>query len=410
MERRRDPRTIVTPYAFQVHPDLLGVPLATPWQRLAAIGIDLVLIALLSQASGFLLALAIAGSLLWMSTRPATRVIFARTLQVAVGCLGVLVLAVTLLVLWFGPWSGRGGDLPDLVPGLLPEAAGTARGARDVQGVDVGTLLSTLGGVRGFRTASGAEDAQRQAAIIAERLLAAGLGRRDVQEFLMEMMPRDAPWADAAGEIVAAAVRQAEVGPEAVAGPEASPGPETAGVVPPPAGEGTGAVEAPLPDTVARLEAALAELRAELDRTGADLHRTREALREAQRSSGFFAWLWNLIDDSVLGFGWGAIYLTVFHTWWRGQSVGKRLLGIRVVMLDKRPLNWWLSFERVGGYAAGLATGLLGFAQIFWDPNRQAIHDKVSETVVIQDRRPRVPGPWISGEAGATGADAPTGA
>jgi hypothetical protein len=58
-------------------------------------------------------------------------------------------------------------------------------------------------------------------------------------------------------------------------------------------------------------------------------------------------------------------------------------------------LNWWLSFERAGGYAAGFATGLLGFAQIFWDPNRQAIHDKVSETIVIQDGQQPVPGPWI---------------
>ena len=71
-------------------------------------------------------------------------------------------------------------------------------------------------------------------------------------------------------------------------------------------------------------------------------------------------------------------------------------------MIDKRPLNWWLSFERAGGYAAGFATGLLGFAQIFWDPNRQAIHDKVSETIVIQDGKEPVPGPWI-GEGKASG-------
>jgi hypothetical protein len=41
-------------------------------------------------------------------------------------------------------------------------------------------------------------------------------------------------------------------------------------------------------------------------------------------------------------------------------------------------------FGRYGGYGAGFATGLLGFLQIYWDPNRQAIQDKISATVVIK--------------------------
>ena len=71
--------------------------------------------------------------------------------------------------------------------------------------------------------------------------------------------------------------------------------------------------------------------------------------------------------------------------------------GLLIGLLDtyRRLSRWWLSFERAGGYAAGFATGLLGFAQIFWDPNRQAIHDKVSETIVIQDGKAPLPGPWI---------------
>ena len=40
--------------------------------------------------------------------------------------------------------------------------------------------------------------------------------------------------------------------------------------------------------------------------------------------------------------------------------------------------------------AAGLATGLLGFIQIYWDANRQAIHDKISATVVIDIRKARL--------------------
>jgi uncharacterized RDD family membrane protein YckC len=41
-----------------------------------------------------------------------------------------------------------------------------------------------------------------------------------------------------------------------------------------------------------------------------------------------------------------------------------------------------------------VATGTLGFLQIYWDANRQAIHDKVAGTVVIRDGVPKVPGNW----------------
>jgi hypothetical protein len=59
-----------------------------------------------------------------------------------------------------------------------------------------------------------------------------------------------------------------------------------------------------------------------------------------------------------------------------------------------RPVTWWHTFERAGEYAAGVATGTLGFLQIYWDPNHQAIHDKVAGTVVIWDGVPKVPRNW----------------
>jgi hypothetical protein len=50
-------------------------------------------------------------------------------------------------------------------------------------------------------------------------------------------------------------------------------------------------------------------------------------------------------------------------------------------------MTLWTGFERFGGYAAGLVTGLLGFAQVYWDRNRQMIHDKIVETVVVREQR-----------------------
>lgn len=98
-----------------------------------------------------------------------------------------------------------------------------------------------------------------------------------------------------------------------------------------------------------------------------------------------FAWLKGLIEDLGIGFGWAAFYFTMFTAIWHGQTPGKKLLRIRVIQLDGTPLSVWDSFGRYGGYGAGIATGLLGFAQIYWDPNRQAIHDKISATIVIND-------------------------
>jgi hypothetical protein len=95
-------------------------------------------------------------------------------------------------------------------------------------------------------------------------------------------------------------------------------------------------------------------------------------------------WIQGLMSELGLGLGWAALYFSVFTAWWRGQTIGKRLLGIEVVRLDGNYPNLWESFGRYGGYGAGLATGLLGFLQIFWDPNRQAIQDKISETLVLR--------------------------
>ena len=94
-------------------------------------------------------------------------------------------------------------------------------------------------------------------------------------------------------------------------------------------------------------------------------------------------WIKGIIAELGLGFGWAALYYSVFTAWFNGKTPGKRVMNIRVLKLDGSGLSLWESFGRYGGYGAGLATGLLGFLQICWDPNRQAIQDKISETLVI---------------------------
>jgi uncharacterized RDD family membrane protein YckC len=142
-------------------------------------------------------------------------------------------------------------------------------------------------------------------------------------------------------------------------------------------------------DTLRALEAEIERLRDETRDARRELARAEDELDEAG-SSGLFSWLAGLVDDLGLGFGWAALYTTVLLSATNGQTLGKRLLGIRVRRLDGQPLNWWVAFERAGGYAAGFATGLLGFAQVYWDANRQCIHDRIVGTVVVRDGAPRV--------------------
>jgi uncharacterized RDD family membrane protein YckC len=91
-------------------------------------------------------------------------------------------------------------------------------------------------------------------------------------------------------------------------------------------------------------------------------------------------------NDLGLTFGWIGVYFTLFLAWWNGYTPGKWLMGIRVLRLNGKRMSLWPAFERFGGYAASIATGLLGFAQIYWDPNRQGMHDHIAQTVVIRVR------------------------
>lgn len=94
-------------------------------------------------------------------------------------------------------------------------------------------------------------------------------------------------------------------------------------------------------------------------------------------------------DELGIGFGWAIVYFSMVPVWLPGQTLGKKLFGLRVVELTGKPLTAMVCLKRYGGYAAGMATGMLGFAQVLWDSNRQAIQDKTAHTVVIDLRGER---------------------
>ena len=101
---------------------------------------------------------------------------------------------------------------------------------------------------------------------------------------------------------------------------------------------------------------------------------------------GAVRWVMSSITDELgLGLGWLGLYFTAFTVLGGGQTPGKRVFRLRVIRLDGRPIGWWTSLQRFGGYSASVFTGMLGFAEMFWDDNRQALQDKLVATVVIQE-------------------------
>jgi uncharacterized RDD family membrane protein YckC len=74
----------------------------------------------------------------------------------------------------------------------------------------------------------------------------------------------------------------------------------------------------------------------------------------------------------------------------KGRTVGKYLLGIRVVSLVHSHMSLWHSIERALGYAASSLEAGFGFFQFFIHPNRQTVHDRIAETIVIVSPRRKV--------------------
>jgi uncharacterized RDD family membrane protein YckC len=401
MAGAQDPRTIITPDAFTVAPELLGMPLASPWRRAGAMLVDLVLVAILANAQAVFFAFAVGLFVFWLATRrraTAVRSTARRAARVAFGCLGVLTLTIASLAIWFS----------------LTADADTEIGR--IAGSEGREIPITVGGMRDLFTAvSGADSAE--AAEAASRLVE----RLSREEFEPDELR--AVVSDMRGDLdptTLAAVDDAHDRAEAARSESGALDPDTLSIdslvaryaralaesdsvamlrfgIP----LGEALADASLEErdaTIARLESRGESLRRELGET--------EATLEKERQRGILATVFALLDDVGLGLGWSGLYFTFFLGWWRGRTPGKRLLGVRVVRLDGRAITYWLSFERYGGYAASLFTGLEGFARVLWDRNRQALEDKLAETVVIrdtEDSRRRVAELHARGTAGGSG-------
>ena len=396
MSNGQDPREIITPDAFSVSPDLLGLPLAHPWRRAAAILIDLALIGLLANAKGFLLALAGGGFLFWLAFRGRKAGLGSTMARTAIGCGGALAVFVAVLAIW--------GSLFLNEDAVLFEAEGPGGEAVPV----------TLGSATDLLSLLGTEDtvaAEEAAARIVRRLEAEGVAPEDIRAAVGELdeegavaraigraigaleSPRQPDTADLDVDSLLAAYRSARSAGDTTA--EQSTALLLGRLL---ARDDLEAAE----EEIGRLEARNEGLEAELDEKEQEL--------ETERNRGIIQTVVHFLDELGLGIGWSGLYFTFLTAFLRGRTPGKKVLGIRVVRLDGNPLTYWVAFERFGGYAASLFTGMEGFLRILWDRNRQSLEDKLAETVVIREtkqaraqlavgaaKRTTSDGPWKGG-------------
>jgi uncharacterized RDD family membrane protein YckC len=103
---------------------------------------------------------------------------------------------------------------------------------------------------------------------------------------------------------------------------------------------------------------------------------------------GTFGWFLLEAVHKVEDLAESVLYFAVALKLGRGWTPGKYLMGIRVVSLTHKELGWWQSTERALGYGASLLEGGFGFLQYYINRNRQCVHDRIAETIVVYVRKP----------------------
>ena len=79
------------------------------------------------------------------------------------------------------------------------------------------------------------------------------------------------------------------------------------------------------------------------------------------------------------------VYGVLMHGVW-GKTIGKALLGIKVVPAAGGPMNPGIAFVRALGKLFCLATLAIGFLVAAFHPQKRALHDLIADTWVIHDR------------------------
>lgn len=363
-ESTLDPKSLVTPYAFEIAPSVLYQPLASPLKRALAITVDGLLVAALAENAGWIFVLMVA----------ITVVVHKRSQS-----LGSIV-----------KWALYAFMLAGMVYALIGDGWNNRNDISDTN--QVGTHINV----------DSAEPETLQTVAELANYLPEVISTSSCQNYLCAQQRLDS-LKDALNHSSLSSAEQVRIIEELINELPLNANQKESlklKFVP------TENIQAQSSVTDANIEQPVEEESIVASNDESDASTTNKVDWEALEDGSHFeedqnsqssplAWLVGLLNDMGLGFGWAAFYFTVFTAWFDGQTLGKKLLGISVIQLDGSKITLWAAFGRYGGYAAGFTTGLLGFMQVFWDANRQAIQDKISATVVVDLCKPEIEAPII---------------
>jgi hypothetical protein len=347
-------RTHITHDFFSVAPQLIGLPLASPSRRAFAMAIDGLLVVMLIQAGGVFLGLAAVFVLFRASRRGEQGGFIRNSVRLGLRLAAAVVLFAVIMTAW-----NFGEDKINDNGNSERQAESNDDGEGNLTlNFAPGEALAVGGAVAGLARANEPEEVTKHARTVLEAAKRAGATASDLRESRAELIGL---MGDDANDANIAALDTVLI--------------EIAGTSP---------AQLSQHDSLLRV---VKSLQTDVSRLDSRNDSLRAALERARESRGLRTFIGGVFDDLGLGFGWAAVFFTAFLAMMRGQTPGKRIMGLRVIRLDGKPLGWWISFERFGGYAASFSVGLLGFLQILWDRNRQGLHDKACETVVIVEKR-----------------------
>ncbi|ACA87131.1 RDD family protein [Shewanella woodyi] len=354
-----DSKAMVTPFAFEIAPELLYSPLASPLKRGGAMIIDGLLVAVLAEQAGWVFILLVGLTLAIQKKSRQLGKFFKWGLY-------SLMLVMLLVVAFDNLITTSSSNTPSQEQGDKAESA-------ELSSFQVlGEILDYAPKLVSFSQCSDITCAESELAELLPAVITSSLTyaeKRAVLSGAIEELPLSADEQKAL--LARVDIALAPFDSDKSIEPLPSLNPDAAETIAP---------SMPIKERHSPTPSKLEDQLLELD---------KEEFEEVDEGDKYslLSWAKGMLNDLGLGFGWAAFYFTVFTAWFDGQTLGKKLLRIRVVQLDGTGLSLWDAFGRYGGYGAGFATGLLGFLQIYWDANRQAIQDKISATVVIDLNR-----------------------
>jgi uncharacterized RDD family membrane protein YckC len=78
------------------------------------------------------------------------------------------------------------------------------------------------------------------------------------------------------------------------------------------------------------------------------------------------------------------VYETVLVAKWEGYTVGKKVVGIRVVPTSGHEVNLLKAFIRAVAQILSTLPLFLGYLWMLWDDKSQTWHDKIADTYVVE--------------------------